>query len=55
MKAISIGTTIDEIKRVSEFFGLDFNLIKAAVKIESDFDAERRVGSCTGLFQLSDQ
>jgi hypothetical protein len=54
LKAIPVGTTIDEIKRVSEAFGLDFNFMKAVAKIESNFDTKQRTGSYIGLFQLSD-
>jgi len=54
LKAIPVGTTIDEIKRVSEAFGLDFNFMKAVAKIESNIDTKQRTGSYIGLFQLSD-
>jgi hypothetical protein len=54
LKYIPAGTTIDEIKRASEAFGLDFNFMKAVAKIESDFDTKQRTGSYIGLFQLSD-
>src|SRR6516225_916507 len=37
LKDIPIGTPIEEIKRASEAFGLDFNFMKAVAKIESDF------------------
>jgi hypothetical protein len=53
LKDIPAGTTIDEIKRASEAFGLDFNFMKAVAKIESDFDTKQRTGSYIGLFQLS--
>jgi hypothetical protein len=45
---------IDEIKRVSEAFGLAFNFMKVVAKIEFDFDTKQRTGSYIGLFQLSD-
>ena len=54
LKGIPTGTTIEEIKRVSEAFGLDFNFMKAVAKIKSDFDTKQRTGSYIGLFQLSD-
>jgi hypothetical protein len=47
------GTTIEEIKRVADAFGLDFNFMKAVAKIESDFNPKQRTGSYIGLFQLS--
>jgi len=53
LKDIPIGTPIEEIKRASEVFGLDFNFMKAVAKIESDFDPKQRTGSYIGLFQLS--
>ena len=53
LKDIPIGTPIEEIKRVSEVFGLDFSFMKAVAKIESDFDPKQRTGSYIGLFQLS--
>ncbi len=54
LKGIPAGTPIDEIKRVSGAFGLDFNFMEAVAKIESDFDTKQRTGSYIGLFQLSD-
>jgi hypothetical protein len=53
LKDIPIGTPMEEIKRASEAFGLDFNFMKAVAKIESDFDPKQRTGSYIGLFQLS--
>ena len=50
---IPIGTPVEEIKRASEAFGLDFNFMKAVAKIESGFDPKQRTGSYIGLFQLS--
>jgi hypothetical protein len=50
---IPIGTPVEEIKRASEVFGLDFNFMKAVAKIESGFDPKQRTGSYIGLFQLS--
>jgi hypothetical protein len=47
------GTTVEEIKRVADAFGLDFNFMKAVAKVESDFNPEQRTGSYIGLFQLS--
>jgi hypothetical protein len=53
LKDIPVGTPIEEIKRASDTFGLDFNFMKAVAKIESDFDPKQRTGSYFGLFQLS--
>ena len=55
LKDIPIGTPIEEIKRASDAFGLDFNFMKAVAKIESGFDPKQRTGSYIGLFQLSKQ
>ena len=48
-----VGTPIEEIKRASHAFGLDFNFMKAVAKVESDFNPKQRTGSYIGLFQLS--
>jgi hypothetical protein len=53
LKDIPVGTPIEEIKRASDAFGLDFNFMRAVAKIESDFDPKQRTGSYFGLFQLS--
>jgi hypothetical protein len=53
MKDLPIGTPIEEIKRASDAFGLDFNFMKAVAKIESGFNPKQRTGSYMGLFQLS--
>ncbi len=53
-KDIPIGTPIEEIKRASDAFGLDFNFMKAVAKIESGFNPNQRTGSYIGLFQLSE-
>jgi hypothetical protein len=53
LRDIPVGTPVEEIKRASEAFGLDFNFMKAVAKIESDFDPKQRTGSYLGLFQLS--
>jgi hypothetical protein len=53
LKDIPIGTPIEEIKRASNAFGLDFNFMRAVARIESDFDPKQRTGSYFGLFQLS--
>ena len=53
LKNIPIGTPIEEIKRASDAFGVDFNFMKAVAKIESDFNPKQRTGSYIGLFQLS--
>ena len=50
---IPIGTPVEEIKRASDAFGVDFNFMKAVAKIESDFNPKQRTGSYIGLFQLS--
>jgi hypothetical protein len=53
LKDIPVGTPVEEIKRASDAFGLDFNYMKAVAKIESGFDPKQRTGSYIGLFQLS--
>jgi hypothetical protein len=53
LKDVPFGTPVEEIKRASDAFGLDFNFMKAVAKIESDFDPKQRTGSYVGLFQLS--
>jgi hypothetical protein len=53
LKDTPVGTPVEEIKRASDAFGLDFNFMKAVAKIESDFDPKQRTGSYIGLFQLS--
>ena len=53
LKDVPIGTTVEEIKRASEVFGLDLNFMKAIAKIEPGFDPKQRTGSYIGLFQLS--
>ena len=53
LKDIPVETPIEEIKRASEVFGLDFNFMKAVAKIESGLDPRQRTGSYIGLFQLS--
>ena len=53
LKGIPVGAPIEEIKRASDAFGLEFNFMKAVAKIESDFDPRQRTGSYIGLFQLS--
>jgi hypothetical protein len=50
---VPVGTPIEEIKRASDIFGLDFNFMKAVAKVESGFDPKQRTGSYIGLFQLS--
>jgi hypothetical protein len=47
------GSTAEEIKRVADAFGMDFNFMKAVAKVESDFNPGQRTGSYIGLFQLS--
>ena len=53
LKDIPVGTPVEEIKRASAAFGLDFRFMKAVAKIESNFDPKQRTGSYIGLFQLS--
>jgi hypothetical protein len=53
LKDIPVGTPVEEIKRASDAFGLDFNFMKAVARIESGFDPKQRTGSYVGLFQLS--
>ena len=53
LKDIPVGTPVEEIKRASDAFGLDFNFMKAVAKIESGFDPKQHTGSYIGLFQLS--
>jgi hypothetical protein len=53
MQDIGVGTPAEEIKRVCDVFGLDFNYMKAVAKIESDFGPTQRTGSYIGLYQLS--
>jgi hypothetical protein len=48
LKGIPVGTPVEEIKRVSEAFGLDFVFMRAVAKIESDFDPKQRTGSYIG-------
>jgi hypothetical protein len=52
-KDIPLGTPVEEIKRASDAFGLDFTFMKAVAKVESGFDPKQRTGSYIGLFQLS--
>ena len=53
MKGVPIGTPVEEIKRASDAFGLDFSFLKAVAKIKSGFNPKQRTGSYIGLFQLS--
>ena len=46
------GTTIEEIKRVADAFGMDFNFMKAVAKIESDFNPKQRTGSYIGAISI---
>jgi hypothetical protein len=54
LKDTPVGTPVEEIKRASDAFGLDFNFMKAVAKIESGFNPKQRTGSYIGLFQLSE-
>ena len=53
LKDAPVGTPVEEIKRASDAFGLDFNFMKAVARIESGFDPKQHTGSYIGLFQLS--
>ncbi len=53
IKDTPVGTPVEEIKRASDAFGLDFNFMKAVARIESGFDPKQHTGSYIGLFQLS--
>ncbi len=53
LQDVPVGAPIDEIKRASEAFSLNFNFMKAVAKVELDFDPKQRTGSYIGLFQLS--
>ena len=53
LKDVPVGTPLEEIRRASDAFGLDFNFMRTVAKIESDFDPKQRTGSYIGLFQLS--
>jgi len=53
VKGVPTGTPVEEIRRASAAFGLDFNFMKAVAKIESGFNPKQRTGSYIGLFQLS--
>src|SRR5215467_12133005 len=48
-KDIPVGTPVEEIKRASDAFGLDFTYMKAVAKIESGFNPKQRTGSYIGL------
>ena len=52
LKGVPIGTPLEEIKRASDIFGLDFSFMRTIAKIELDFDPQQRTGSYIGLFQL---
>jgi hypothetical protein len=53
LKDVPLGTAIDEIKRASDAFGLNFDFMRAVARIESGLDPKQRTGSYLGLFQLS--
>ena len=53
MENLPVGAPVEEIKRASDAFGLDFNFMKAVAKIESGFNPKQRTGSYIGLYQLS--
>ena len=50
---VPVGTPLEEIKRASDAFGLNFSFMRTVAKIESDFNPKQRTGSYVGLFQLS--
>jgi hypothetical protein len=52
LKGVPIGTPLEEIKRASDIFGMDFSFMRTVAKIESDFDPKQRTGSYIGLSQL---
>jgi hypothetical protein len=52
LKGGPTGTPLEEIKRASDIFGLDFSFMRTIAKIESDFDPQQRARSYIGLFQL---
>ena len=53
LRGLPIGSPVEEIRRASDAFGLDFHFMKAVAKIESDFNPMARTGSYIGLFQLN--
>ena len=53
LREVPVGTPVEEIKRASDAFGLNFNFMRAVARIESGFDPKQRTGSYVGLFQLS--
>src|SRR4029077_942398 len=44
LKDSPVGTPVEEIKRASDAFGLDFNFMKAVAKVESDFNPKHAPG-----------
>ena len=52
LRGVPIGTPLEEIKRASDVFGMDFRFMMTIAKIKSDFDPKQRTGSYIGLFQL---
>ena len=50
LKGVTTGTPLEEIKRASDIFGLDFSFMTTIAKIESDFDPKQHTGSYIGLF-----
>jgi hypothetical protein len=53
LRDVPIGTPVEEIKRASDAFSVDFTFMRTVAKIESDFNPKQRTGSYIGLFQLS--
>ncbi len=53
LRDVPMGTPLEEIKRASDAFSVDFTFMRTVAKIESDFNPKQRTGSYIGLFQLS--
>ena len=54
LKDIPVGTPVEEIKRASDAFGLDFNFMKAVAKISPVSTPINARGRVFALFQLSE-
>ena len=44
LEDVPVGTPVEEIRRASDAFGLDFNFMKAVANVESGFDPKQRTG-----------
>ena len=57
MKGLPVGTPVEEIKRASDAFGLDFSFMKAVAKIESGFNPKSngpdRISDCSSSVSMS--